>query len=335
MMKNVLRTAILGCGKIAARHAKVLASIEEVKLVGFCDQDIDNALSFNKSFCPGEIFTDHAQMFNKLDLDLVYICLPPFAHTNEVELACKHGVHFLIEKPIALSMDLANQMAEQVHTSGVKTQVGFMYRHGEAVKWLKEYMDKTSNPGVGFMSARYFCNSLHRAWWRDKTKSGGQLVEQIIHIIDMARYFMGEPRQVYSVQRNLFHKEVKDYTVEDISATTISFDSGGVVVIAAANGAIPNRWDYDWRVVLPEITADFTDANNAVIHDTGHAWLSTITVASERDLFLAQTMDLLGAIHEDRPTAVPIDEGVRSLNLALTAYNSAQQGIPIDIELPD
>ena len=293
-MKNVLRTAILGCGKIAGKHAKVLASLEEVSLVGYCDQDIEKAISFKESFGPGEVFTDHELMFNALDLDLVFICLPPYAHTNEVELACKHGVNFLIEKPIALSMELANQMAEHVHASGVKSQVGFMYRHGEAVKWLKESMNKTSNPGMGFMSARYFCNSLHRAWWRDKTKSGGQLVEQIIHIIDMARYFMGEPRQVYSVQRNLFHTKVEDYTVEDTSATTICFDSGGVALIAATNGAIPNRWDYDWRVVLPTITADFTDANNAVIHDTSHSWPNTITVASERDLFLAQAMDLVG-----------------------------------------
>ncbi len=141
-MNKGLRTAILGCGKIARKHAEVLASIEDVKLVGFCDQGIENAKSFNETFGPGEVFTDHEVMFKKLDLDMIFICLPPFAHTNEVELACKHGVHFLIEKPIALSMDQADQMAQQVHASGVKSQVGFMYRHGEAVKWLKEYMNE-------------------------------------------------------------------------------------------------------------------------------------------------------------------------------------------------
>lgn len=331
---KALRTAILGCGKIARKHAEVLTSLEEVSLVGFCDQAIENTLSFNETFGPGKVFTDHEQMFSDLNLDLVYICLPPYAHTNEVELACRHGVHFLIEKPIALSMDMAYQMAQHIHTSGVKCQVGFMYRHGEAVKWLKETMRNSMTSGAGFMSARYSCNSLHRVWWRDKAKSGGQLVEQVIHLLDMARFFMGEPCQVYSVQRNLFHTEIKDYTGEDASATTIYFDSGGIAVIAATNGAIPNRWDYDWRVVLPTITADFTDANHAVVHNTCQDWPSTLTVASGKDLFLAQTIDLLSAIREDRPPAVPIEEGVRSLNLALSAVLSAQQDIPIRLELP-
>jgi predicted dehydrogenase len=331
---KTLRTAILGCGKIARRHAEALASLEKVKLVGFCDQAIENAISFNESFGPGEVFNNHEQMFSHLNLDLVYICLPPYAHTNEVELACKHGVHFLIEKPIALSMGQANQMAEHVHASGVKCQVGFMYRHGEAVKWLKEYMRNSLTSGAGFMRASYSCNSLHRDWWRDKTKSGGQLVEQVIHLLDMARFFLGEPCQVYSVQRNLFHTGIKDYTGEDTSATTICFESGGIAVIAATNGAIKNRWDYDWRVVLPTLTADFTDANHVVVHNTSQEWTSTLTVASEKDLLVSQALDLISAIREDRPPLVSIEEGVRSLNLALSAVHSAQQDIPIRLELP-
>jgi predicted dehydrogenase len=328
-----LRTAILGCGKIARRHAEALSSIKDISLIGFCDQVIENALSFNESFGPGEVFNNHEEMFSRLDLNLVYICLPPFAHTNEVELACQHGVHFLIEKPIALSMDLASQMADHVHASGVKSQVGFMYRYGDAVKWLKAHMRSSIVPEAGFMTARYACNSLHRDWWRDKTKSGGQLVEQVSHLLDMARFLLGEPCQVYSVQRNLFHSGVNDYTGEDTSATTIIFESGGIAVISATNGAIQNHWDYDWRVVLPTLTADFTDANHAVVHKTGQNWASTLTVASERDLLLAQALDLISAIREDRSPLVPIEEGVRSLNLALSAVYSAQQDIPIRIEL--
>ena len=329
---KTLRTAILGCGKIARRHAESLIEFGGVSLVGFCDQAVENAQSFNEAFGPGKVFTDHEQMFRDLDLDLVYICLPPFAHTNEVKLACQHGVHFLIEKPIALSMEIANQMAEDVRASGVKCQVGFMYRHGEAVRWLKEHMLNSTRGKAGFMTARYACNSLHRAWWRDKSKSGGQLVEQVIHLLDMTRYFMGEPCQVYSVQRNLFHNEIEDYTGEDTSATIIHFDSGGIAVIAATNGAIPGRWDYDWRVVLPAVTADFTDANHAVLHNTLQNWPSTLTVASEKDLFLAQTHDLLSAIREGHEPAVPIEEGVRSLHLALSAARSAELNAPVMLE---
>jgi predicted dehydrogenase len=328
---NILRTAIIGCGKIAKRHVETLSAREDVRLVGFCDRILDNAIDFDKTYGPGKVFTDHVNMFQELDLELVYICLPPYAHTNEVELACQYGVHFLIEKPIALSVDKALQMAEYVNASGVKSQVGFMYRHGEAANWLKNLMSNAEPTSKGFMSARYSCNSLHRWWWRDKTRSGGQLVEQVIHILDMTRFFFGEPSRVFSVQDNLFHQAVDDYTVEDVSVTTIQFESGSIAVISATNGAIPNRWDYDWRIVLPTITADFIDANQAVVYNTGQAWPSKIHLTSEKDLFLAQTEDLLSAIRDDRPTAVPIEEGVRSLNLALSAALSAERSFPIDI----
>ena len=270
-------------------------------------------------------------MFEELGLDLVYICLPPFAHSNQVELACRHGVHFLIEKPIALTMDLAHRMAEQVRGSGVKSQVGFMFRHGEAVRWLKRYMGETGIRGQGFLTARYFCNSLHRWWWRDRSKSGGQLVEQVIHILDLARFLMGEPIRVYSMQENLFHQGVEGYTVEDASGTVVRFNSGGMAVFAASNGAIPGRWDYDMRKILPGLTADFEDANHAVFHYTDRTWPMTTTIASEKDVHLAETLDLLEAIREDRPTAVPIEEGVRSLRLVLAAAQSAEEDVPVDV----
>jgi predicted dehydrogenase len=332
-----LRTAILGCGRFAKKHAVILAARPEIELVGFCDRELENARAYNQQYTQGQgqVFQEYAEMFDRLALDLVYICLPPYAHENEVELACRRGVHYLIEKPIALSMDLACKMAEWTHAGGVKSQVGFMYRFGAAAQWLKQQLEAQSQDGQAFLMGRYACNALHSWWWRDRTRSGGQLVEQVIHLLDLARFFLGEPRQVYSVQENLFHQGVEGYTIEDASITTIRFASGALGVLTATNGAIPNRWDCDWRLCLPGLTADFTDANHAVFHQTHATWPSTINVAAEKDLYLAETLDLIEAIRDDRPTAVPIDEGVRSLSLALTAAESARRSQPVDINEPD
>jgi predicted dehydrogenase len=270
-------------------------------------------------------------MFEELGLDLVYICLPPYAHGREVELACQHGVHFFLEKPIALTVEVAEAMATCVQESGVKSQVGFMFRYGEAVQRLRAHMRDANVAHKGFLVTRYFCNSLHRSWWRDRSKSGGQVVEQIIHMFDLARYLLGEPIRVYSMQENLFHRDVEDYTVEDASGTVARFDCGGMAVFVASNGAIPHRWDYDLRVITPGLTADLEDANHAVFHHTDREWATTTTIASEKDIYLAETLDLLTAIREDRPTAVPIEEGVRSLQFVLAAARSAELDAPADI----
>jgi predicted dehydrogenase len=331
-----LRTAILGCGHFARKHAVRLAALEEISLVGFCDTRFESADIYNQEFTQGkgQVFTDYEQLFTHLELDLAYICLPPFAHGDEVELACRHGVNLLIEKPIALNMDLALKMEKQVRQSGIKCQVGFMYRFGRAASWLKNYLQQKPHGQRGFMTARYACNSLHSWWWRDRAKSGGQLVEQVIHIIDLTRFLLGEPTKVYSMQDNLFHGSDEEYTSEDTSATVIRFDSGGMATISATNGAIPNRWDYDWRFFTGDLTADFSDANHAIFHHTTEKDLPQTTIASEDDLYLAETLDLIAAIREDRDPGVPIEEGVLSLKLALAAAEAAKQEAPISLEPP-
>ena len=331
-----LRTAILGCGRFARKHVVHLAALEEISLVGFCDELFESADNYNEEFAQGKgrVFTDYEQLFTDLELDLAYICLPPFAHGNEVELACRYEVNLLIEKPIALNMDLALKMEKQVRESGIKCQVGFMYRFGKAALWLKSYLQQRPPGERGFMTARYACNSLHSWWWRDRAKSGGQLVEQVIHIIDLSRFLLGEPIKVYSMQDNLFHRSDREYTIEDSSATVIRFDSGGIATISATNGAIPNRWDYDWRFFTSGLTADFSDANHAIFHHTTEKDLTKTTIAAEDDLYLAETLDLLAAIRDDRDPAVPIEEGVLSLKLALAAAQAAEQDAPVPLEPP-
>lgn len=322
-----LRTGILGCGSFARVHMKNLISLsDEIELTAFCDHHDENAREFSKEYTEGKgtIFTDHHEMFEKANLDLVVICLPPFAHTDEVEAAAEHGVHLLIEKPIALSSEHAWRMVEAAEKSSIKTQVGFMFRFGTAIDRFKELMASGEIGPTGLMSARYFCNSLHASWWRERSKSGGQLVEQVIHMVDLMRYLMGDPVSVYSRQENLFHREVPDYTVEDVSATVFGFQNGAIGVIYATNGAIPGKWINDYRLVAQKLTAEFSNANNAQFHFTAESPVRTETISSDKNVHLAELQDLLHAIRTDGQTRTPLREGAKSLDMALAATQSAE-----------
>lgn len=322
-----LRAAILGCGEFAKRHAGNLVALpEEIELTAFCDHHENNARDLSERFTGGKgsVFTDHRKMFETGALDLVVICLPPFAHSDEVEAAAQYGIHVFIEKPIALSSERAWRMVEAAEKAGIKTQVGFMFRFGAAIERLKEWIASDEIGPVGLMSARYFCNSLHASWWRDRSKSGGQLVEQVIHMVDLMRYIMGEAVSVYSRQENLFHREVPDYTVEDTSATVFGFQNGGIGVIYATNGAIPGKWINDYRVVAQKLTAEFSNANNALFHYTAESPVRTETIRSKKNLHLAELQDLLTAIRTDGQTRTPLREGAKSLDMALAATRSAE-----------
>lgn len=216
-------------------------------------------------------------------------------------------------------------MVEASEKAGIKTQVGFMYRFGEALEYLRTL---DSGP-IGLFSARYFCNALHAPWWRDKEKSGGQLVEQVIHMFDLMRYLMGEPVTVYAKQANLFHQQTPGYTVEDVSATIATFPNGSLGVVYASNGAIPGQWIKDFKLVAQNLTAEFGDTNQARFFFTAQPGVPTQTIESSRDLYLAQLQDLIQAIRSGGPTRTPLREGAKSLELVLAARQSAESGAEV------
>jgi predicted dehydrogenase len=324
-----LRTAILGCGGFARRHAQLFTTLPgQFDLVAFCDVNIERAQAFAHDFGQGQaaVFGDHHALFEQIPLDLVAICLPPFGHSDEVECAADRGIHVFIEKPIALSSEHAWRMVAAAEAAGVVTQVGFMYRFGAAVQHLRTLIASGEAGPVGLMSARYFCNSLHADWWRQRDKSGGQLVEQVIHMVDLMRYLLGDAVTVYSRQQNVFHTGMPDYTVEDVSGTVVGFAGGGIGVLYATNGAIPGKWTNDYRVVARNVTVEFADANHAEFTYTGDPDLRTEVIAGEEDYYRSEMLDLYAAITAGRPAATPIREGAKSLDLALAATRSAETG---------
>lgn len=323
---SILRAGILGCGDFANRHAQIALNLpHEISLVAFSDLHEEKAQAFREKYAPGAaVFTDYHAMFDQANLDLAIICLPPYGHSDEVKIAAEHGVHFLIEKPIALTSEKAWEMVEIAEASPIKTQVGFMFRFGEAIEQFKSLQANGQTGKIGLMSARYFCNALHASWWRMQDKSGGQLVEQVIHMFDLLRYLMGDPVTVYSRQANLFHKDVPDYTIEDFSATVVGFPNGGMGVIYATNNAIPGKWINDYRVVAHKLTADFQNANQATFYPTTAPDLQPTKIDSTRDFRREQMLDLLNAIRTNGQTRTPIREGAKSLDLVLAASRAAQ-----------
>lgn len=328
-MSQRLRAAFLGCGSFAHRHARTLQLLaDDFEMAAFCNHTIEKAAAFSEKYTNGQapVFADHHEMFEQVPVDVVVINLPPYAHTDEIDIAASLGIHVFMEKPIALTSEQAWGMVHAAERAGIITQVGFMFRFGEAIEHLKGMLDSGEAGTIGLLSARYFCNSLHTPWWRKRDLSGGQLVEQVIHMVDLMRFLMGDAITAYSRQENIFHQDVEDYTIEDVSATIFGFPHGGLGVIYATNGAIPQRWINDYRVVSKNITADFTDANHATFYYTANPGRSPEGIASDRDYYLAEMQDFLAAIRSGRQARIPLREGAKSLDLALAATRSAQTG---------
>ena len=316
-----LRVGLLGCGGIAARHAAAAAALpDEMKLVACCGRDPTRteAFALEREARP---YVELDRMLDEAELDLLIATLPPYTRGGEIERASARGVNLLVEKPIALDEATAWRMVEAVERADVIAAIGFMYRFGDAVRaW------QAGDAGtVGLFSGSYHCHALHAPWWRDKAKSGGQMVEQVIHLIDLVRLFMGEPDRVYARAANLFHVDTPGYDVEDVSAIVFSWDDGRIATLNASNIAVPGRWDKGWTLFAERAVARFTGWNDAVVTSTQQP-VADEAIGGATDPFVAQLADLADAIRQGRPPLVPLREGAETLRLTLAARRSAELG---------
>lgn len=317
-----MRVGILGTGGIAARHAAAVSMVDGLELVAACGRDAGRTEAFAQRFGV-TAYTDFARMLGEVELDLLVVALPPYAHAGQVEAAATAGVHLLVEKPIALDLGRAETMVAA--SAGVVAACGFMYRFGDATSRWEALRTAGETGRIGHFAGSFHSNALHAPWWREREKSGGQMVEQLIHIVDLARLNLGMPQAVQARAANLFHREVERFSGEDVSAMLLGYEDGRIGVLHASNIAIPGRWMKGWQAMGERMTGLFTDWNTAeLVRTTGE--VASETIAGSTDPFVAQVADVAAAIRDGRPPRVPLRDGLDTLRIVLAARRSADEG---------
>ncbi|MBD3181447.1 hypothetical protein GF312_04090 [Candidatus Poribacteria bacterium] len=225
------KVAFIGTGGIAGAHLNNLKTFEDVEFVAMCDVVEEKAKARADEF-GGKPFTDYKEMFDKVDMDAVYICTPPFAHGEQESIACHKGVHMFIEKPIGVTWEQAVIINDMIEKSGVISSVGYHWRYGgNAQTALSVLEDEIILGSLGYWMGGM--PGVH--WWRVRAESGGQHVEQTTHIFDLCRFLVGSNAVlVHGVANSGGMTDVPDYDVDDISMVNIVFENGVVANIASS-----------------------------------------------------------------------------------------------------
>ena len=315
-MKRKLNAAFLGAGYMTTVHMKNLLKFPEITITAVCDTTIERANAMKDITPDVAPYDDFDKMLAEEKIDILYVCIPPFAHSGQVEKAAAKGIHIFIEKPIALTVKRGERMLQSVEDAGVITHVAYHMRYGRAARELKQLIETGVAGKPTLFDARYECNSLHSDWWRQKSMSGGQVFEQIIHLYDLAVSYLGEPDTVSGYIANLAHTDVADYNVEDTSISLLKFKSGGLASISGTNCAIPWNWKEPFTVVCENVTAKFSDTNNAVFYFTKEEPVREVEIKADDDRYYAETEAFLSAIWgTSHNEIVPISVGIKSLKM--------------------
>lgn len=188
------RVGFIGLGHISIHaHLPGLAPLVEsgeVEFAAFCDISEEALATQAAAFGAKATYTDHHEMFEREQLDAVYINLPPTLHTDQVTIACDKGIAVFVEKPVSLDMAQAVEFSRQVEQAGVVSQVGFMSRYYPSSEKVMELLAKRTPRHV---MLNLFYSGKPVRWWTSRYEEcGGSFVENTIHMVDLVRYFLGD-----------------------------------------------------------------------------------------------------------------------------------------------
>lgn len=191
----MLRIGLVGCGFMGRMHANVYKTLENGKLVAAVDIKPDRAAQYAEEF-GAKPYTTLEEMFEKEQIDVVYICLPTYLHSAFTVQAARAGKQIFCEKPMALTLPQADEMIQACAHAGVSLMIGHCIRFWPEYALLKKITDEGSlGRLLSINLTRYgaFPSWSSDNWLADPTKAGGGVLDMHIHDMDFALYLLGEP----------------------------------------------------------------------------------------------------------------------------------------------
>ena len=345
-----MKYALIGCGRIATNHMKAAVN-NDLEIVAVCDilpEAMENLLKKHE-LQDSDIkrYTDYKLMLEECKPEFVSIATESGPHA-EIALYCiEHGVHVIIEKPMAMNMADADRIIELSREKNVKVAACHQNRFNVAIQELRHAIenDRFGRLSHGSIHVRwnrnkgYYDQAPWRGTWAD---DGGCLMNQCIHNIDLLRWMMGdEVEEVTAYTDRLLHPYLE---AEDLGMAMVKFRNGSYGLIegttnvygknleetlylfgekgmAKAAGASVNTIE-EWRFADglddPEEVKKRFSENPPNVYGFGHAPLYA---------------DVVDAIRTGRKPLVDAEAGKRALELVLAIYLSAKEHRAVKLPL--
>jgi UDP-N-acetyl-2-amino-2-deoxyglucuronate dehydrogenase len=337
------RFGIIGCGRIAPRHADSLAEIDGTKLVQVCDVLEARARHFaekyNASYC-----LDYHELLANPDVDIVNICTPSGLHAEMAIAALKAGKHVIVEKPMAMNVADADRMITTAKEMNRKLCIVLQNRYNPPMlDFYKAVRDgKIGRILLGSVTVRWYRPQeyYNDGWHGTKSMDGGALMNQSVHHIDALQWLVGVPvKSVFAYTATLAHQ----MEAEDVGVVTVRFENGALATIEGSTVTYPQNLEASVALFGEKgsLKVGGTALNRKVF------WKVAGEIEHEKEMLTREEVDppsVYGASHqhvlEDMISAVEQDrepqtngvEGRKSLVLVSAMYESAKTAHEIFIK---
>ena len=222
----VTRVGLVGAGGVAQRHARVLASLPNVQVAAVTDVVADAAAALAEPY-GARVLPDVAALIGE-GVDAVYVCVPPFAHGPAEHAVIQAGLPLFVEKPIGLDSDSVRELGNAIAERDLLTAVGHHWRYLAVVEQARELL---AGRQVRLVTGAWLDKVPPVGWWPHREKSGGPIVEQAAHVLDLARHLVGEVTEVTAAGNGT--PPVDGADIDGATAAVLRFADGAVGTLAA------------------------------------------------------------------------------------------------------
>lgn len=228
MKMNKIKFAIVGCGRIAQRHAEHIAN--NGLLVAVCDIDKEKADAMANSYSCQAFYSLEEVISAKLDIDIIAICSPNGLHASHSIKSLNSGFHVICEKPMAISVEDCGRMIQAAEKANKRLFAIKQNRFNPPVAAIKNAIDQGKLGKIYSIQLSSFWNRnedyYKNSWKGTSDMDGGTLFTQFSHFIDLLYWIIGDIRRVYALTGNFGHQNI------------IEFEDTGVVALEFYNGAL-------------------------------------------------------------------------------------------------
>ncbi len=219
--------AIIGCGRIAKRHAEQINKVG--KLVAVCDIVLENAAELAKEYHAKMYLSIEDLLINEKEVDIVSICTPNGLHAEHAIKSLKAHKHVLCEKPLCISSADGKNMIQAAALADKKLFVVKQNRYNPPVQAVKALLKEGKLGNIFSFQINCFWNRPKEYylnnWKGTKSMDGGTLFTQFSHFIDLLFWFLGDVKEVKAITRNYEHTNIE---VEDTGIVLIEMKSGAI-----------------------------------------------------------------------------------------------------------
>jgi myo-inositol 2-dehydrogenase/D-chiro-inositol 1-dehydrogenase len=322
------RIGFVGAGAVARRHAATLARLEAVEVAAVADVDERAAAAFAAA-TGARAHRDRRAMLDGEDLDAVYVCVPPFAHGAPEEDVVARGLALFVEKPPARDVETAERVAARIREAGVLTATGYHLRHLDVVA---EARRRLAGRPVGLVVASWLDTVPPPAWWRRADRSGGQVVEQATHVLDLIRVLAGEVVEVDA--RGTTVDGGIDGDVDDATAVLLRFASGAVGVLAATS-LLQRKAHAGVQVATPGLLLEVHEMG-LVVDDGAGGRLERPAEPDSAKLAVDRAfVDAVRGTGDPAAIGAPYEEALRTHRLGCAVARSAAERRPLRVAARD